>query len=187
MLTCSVCAAQKPEEEFHRDSRSPGGRRKQCKPCRSEYMRDRYARDGDKIKAKLDAYRAANPEVIRATDSARYYRDRDKRIELATEHRHIRRDRIEGGQPDKGITATALRRRDGDRCHYCGREMTFERSKGRKYRPNRATVEHLLPISRGGRHIWTNVVLACWECNLQKHAKTVTEWDSLKQQMAATA
>ena len=30
------------------------------------------------------------------------------------------------------------------------------------------TVEHILPVSRGGRHEWTNVVTACRSCNTRK-------------------
>ena len=48
--------------------------------------------------------------------------------------------------------------RDSFRCQYCGLE---ERSED-------LTFDHLVPRSRGGRTVWTNVVTACQGCNLKK-------------------
>ncbi len=53
-------------------------------------------------------------------------------------------------------------RRDGFRCQYCsGREQL--------------TVDHVMPKSRGGRHIWTNLVAACTRCNNKKGNRTPEE------------
>ena len=48
--------------------------------------------------------------------------------------------------------------RDRFRCQYCGVE---ERSED-------LTFDHVVPRSRGGRTMWTNVVTACQNCNLRK-------------------
>ena len=32
-------------------------------------------------------------------------------------------------------------------------------------------IDHYVPLSRGGLHTITNLVVACSECNLKKHAK----------------
>lgn len=37
------------------------------------------------------------------------------------------------------------------------------------------TVDHVKPRSRGGKHIWTNVVIACRKCNFKKGDKTLKE------------
>ncbi|WP_454333456.1 HNH endonuclease [Streptomyces glaucescens] len=37
-------------------------------------------------------------------------------------------------------------------------------------------LDHVQPISRGGRDILSNVVPACADCNLSKGALTLTEW-----------
>lgn len=55
----------------------------------------------------------------------------------------------------------ALHRRDGGLCAYCG---------GRG-----ATVDHILPQSRGGRSTWENTVLACGPCNNRKRDRTPEE------------
>lgn len=51
--------------------------------------------------------------------------------------------------------------RDGHRCQYCGK----------KFPASRLTVDHIIPRSRGGRSIWTNVVTACMDCNTRKGGK----------------
>ena len=51
-----------------------------------------------------------------------------------------------------------LFRRDRHTCAYCGGEFNFLR----------LTRDHLLPVSRGGRDVWMNVVAACRRCNQRK-------------------
>ena len=44
--------------------------------------------------------------------------------------------------------------RDGHRCQYCGARAD--------------SIDHIIPRSRGGEHIWENVVAACRRCNAEK-------------------
>lgn len=55
--------------------------------------------------------------------------------------------------------------RDRYICAYCG-----DRFSG-----NVLTREHIVPVSRGGRDIWMNVVTACRPCNQQKSGRTPEE------------
>ncbi len=48
--------------------------------------------------------------------------------------------------------------RDRFRCQYCAVE----------HRSEDLTFDHVVPRSRGGRTLWTNVVTACQTCNLRK-------------------
>ncbi len=60
------------------------------------------------------------------------------------------------------VTNTFLFARDGYRCQYCGRwswELRHRES---------LTRDHVIPISRGGLNVWTNVVTACSGCNTRK-------------------
>jgi hypothetical protein len=58
-----------------------------------------------------------------------------------------------------------LFRRDNHLCLYCGQ----------KFKPSQLTRDHILPRSRGGRDIWTNVATACNRCNCHKAARTPEE------------
>lgn len=67
------------------------------------------------------------------------------------------------------VTNTFLFARDGYRCQYCGR-ASYE------LRPRESlTRDHVIPISRGGLNVWTNVVTACSPCNTRKADHLLTE------------
>jgi len=48
--------------------------------------------------------------------------------------------------------------RDNYRCQYCGERFT----------PNLLTLDHVKPLSQGGKTQWDNVVTACKTCNIKK-------------------
>ena len=58
-----------------------------------------------------------------------------------------------------------LFRRDNHRCLYCGQQF----SRGE------LTRDHIIPVSRGGRNKWENVVSACRRCNWTKDNRTPEE------------
>jgi len=68
------------------------------------------------------------------------------------------RHRIPLGHAHVGLTKHRLFARDRQVCAYCGDHFA----------ESDLTVEHILPVSRGGRHEWTNVVTACRSCNTRK-------------------
>jgi 5-methylcytosine-specific restriction endonuclease McrA len=55
--------------------------------------------------------------------------------------------------------------RDHHRCQYCGRTPPREE----------LTIDHVVPLSRGGRTTWDNVVLACVRCNSKKGSRLPEE------------
>jgi 5-methylcytosine-specific restriction endonuclease McrA len=48
--------------------------------------------------------------------------------------------------------------RDRNRCQYCGR----------RFRTRELNLDHVTPLSRGGRSTWENVVCCCLRCNMIK-------------------
>lgn len=176
LRVCKGCAEPKPFTEFHKDKNAPDGYRAQCKPCRNAFMKDYYTANEEERRVAVQTYRDANRDKVRATDMLRYENHKDKRIALASEHSSVRRARMLSRDYDTDITFAALRERDGDNCCYCSTPMTYERNPRGQRNPTKATIEHVLPISRGGTHTWDNVKLACWQCNIVKNARTVDEW-----------
>lgn len=64
------------------------------------------------------------------------------------------------------VRRTALSRRavfarDEHRCQYCGGAAD--------------SIDHVMPRSRGGMHVWENVAAACRRCNLEKRDRTPDE------------
>lgn len=173
---CTKCKTPKPDGDFHRDKGGTNGRRAACAACEIDEQKQRYEKDSERIKLRQREYRKQNLHIVRAQEKAAYKRNRDKKIELAVKHSHVRRARISKVETDKGLTRLALRKRDGDRCHYCYRVMDFSRAVGRKYHDLHATIEHLIPISQGGSHTFDNCVLACRSCNLTKNANDIEDF-----------
>lgn len=64
-------------------------------------------------------------------------------------------------QGGKSLFKQELRARDGDACCYCGVVLAFKDRSSRRY----ATIEHLVPLSRGGSSELSNLALACKACN----------------------
>ena len=64
--------------------------------------------------------------------------------------------------PTPALTNASLFARDAHLCLYCGE------------RPSRQhlTRDHVLPVSKGGRDVWENVVSACFHCNSRKSDRT---------------
>jgi len=60
-----------------------------------------------------------------------------------------------GGATRIRFTKNNLIFRDNSRCQYCG-----ERFLGKEL-----TLDHVIPKSMGGKKVWTNIVLACQDCN----------------------
>lgn len=172
---CTACGEFKESTEFDRDATCADGLRSHCKPCRSERMKAWYAANRERQAARQRGRRAADPEGAREQDRLRYQRNYDERVARAKESAHVRRARLAGAPRDRGITIEKLRNRDGDLCCYCRIQMTFEPAR-RKFIPTKATLEHVAPLSRGGSHTWTNVALACWQCNTRKNKSTPDEW-----------
>ena len=62
---------------------------------------------------------------------------------------------------DVPLTRRAVLDRDAHACVYCGLRAD--------------TIDHVRPRSRGGQHVWTNVVAACARCNHRKGDRLLTE------------
>lgn len=64
-----------------------------------------------------------------------------------------------------GLSRERLFLRDRSVCAYCG--QMFDEF--------HLTIEHIIPVSRGGKHAWMNVVTACRGCNHRKGNRTPEE------------
>lgn len=58
--------------------------------------------------------------------------------------------------------------RDQHTCGYCGRV----------HRSEKLSRDHIIPVSKGGPNIWTNVITACKVCNHEKGDRSVQEWNA---------
>ena len=95
----------------------------------------------------------------------------------AASEEHIQREK--GKARDLRRSQWWKNRRATGVCHYCGR--TFA--------PQELTMDHVVPLARGGRTTRGNVVPCCKECNSQKQSLIPVEWEEylerLRQQSAS--
>jgi 5-methylcytosine-specific restriction enzyme A len=85
---------------------------------------------------------------------------------IAAPEEHIRRERAKARE----LRASQWwkQKRGAGRCHYCGK----------KFPASALTMDHIVPIVRGGKSTKGNVVPACKECNNKK--KYGLAWESRK-------
>lgn len=86
-----------------------------------------------------------------------------KAFRVPVTEEEIRRER----QKARGLRSSQWwkRKRSKGICYYCGR----------KFPPKELTMDHLIPIVRGGRSTKGNVVPACKECNAKKKYRLLME------------
>ena len=53
------------------------------------------------------------------------------------------------------------------KCHYCTKQFP----------PKELTMDHILPLARGGQSTKGNIVPACKECNTKKKSMLPLEWE----------
>ena len=58
-------------------------------------------------------------------------------------------------------------RRDNFKCIYCGTGGSQK---------NFLTVDHVLPLSKGGTNVQTNIACCCRECNAKKNSMLLTNF-----------
>lgn len=62
------------------------------------------------------------------------------------------------------------------RCYYCGREFP----------ENELTIDHIVPLIRGGKSTKNNMVPACKECNNKKKYLLPIEWSQYLQNLKSS-
>ena len=177
-----------------------------CRPfVRKEHAAQWQKENADHLREYNTGWRHANPEKVKACDarkragreSAANERSRlwrlanpgsgwlylkkhpDKRRVYAATYRGKHWDAIQAGNEKHRALKTANTPKEelltasqwraiveeyGHKCVYCGREL------------DKPTMDHVVPLSRGGRHTKDNVVPACQSCNSSKNGRLLSEW-----------
>ena len=107
-------------------------------------------------------YRAYNKERIR--DYGKMYRATEQGKTVKRNSDHKRRTLTKNGdvtvQQLKELYLTAKN------CYWCNTKLN----------KNNTHLDHLMPLSKGGEHTLSNLVISCRKCNLSKNAKDPIEF-----------
>lgn len=161
-----------------------------CPTCRAEQAVQKHAEYEQKLDEKRQQREAARewresvPQVCKECGEP-FYSDRDgfyccdacrkraaNRRKPRTRRRgkgfnaHKRRMRIKVTPAtfDRTVTLGAVYKKYHGRCCNCGCETV----RSKKYRPDRATLDHVIALNNNGTHTWDNVQLLCTACNSEK-------------------
>lgn len=159
---------------------SDGGCRVICRPCASAYWMHRYRtnakyREAANRRAKRNAkpYTPVGKTVPCMVCGSSFKRANGRRNtcsndcrDEAKRERYRRKNRRRRLKSAPGTyTLHELAERDSRRCHICGRTVDMLRSGMHDRGP---TVDHLVPLSDGGRDELANVALAHRGCNVRR-------------------
>ena len=188
--TCIKCYETKPLSEFYKDNSTKDGHRNDCTVCRKAFMKAylktekgksalakaqakykqsdkgkaaeaRYAKT-DKSKARLAKYAKSDKGKARL---ARYAKsDKGKAARKARNHRRRAKMKNNGGT----LTAQQIQELQSTpdkECFWCETECN-----------ENYHLDHIVPISKGGRNSLCNIAISCQPCNNKKGSKDLTEW-----------
>jgi 5-methylcytosine-specific restriction endonuclease McrA len=186
--TCSSCKQIKDLDLFKAEKRSASGKASICSACHNQKMAD---------------YRKDNLEIVKASQKRTYDKNRDKRIANSQNwaaNNPIRRKQIEAKyrannrkETQARSEAWRLQNINKPREYKLRRRVRLENNgqflilpkeikkiysspcfycQGRQ----RIEADHLIPVSKGGRHSIGNLVPACRWCNASKGNRLLSEW-----------
>jgi 5-methylcytosine-specific restriction endonuclease McrA len=177
MKVCKDCQVNKPLSDYHKNKNTKDGVTIVCKPCATERSRKWQASNPERVRAVGRKNYAKNLEQSRAKRRKRvnlWYqnhkeeerkRNRDYAISnpeakrLSEQRRRIRKI----GNGEFLILPKETNKLLTGNCFGCGSKENI-------------TLDHIIPISRGGQHSVGNLQPLCKSCNSSKNAKTIMEW-----------
>lgn len=180
-MRCSACGVEKERDEFTTGLRKDGSA-SMCKPCMREYAKKWRAEHKESELARYERYRKENAEKVRAAARERMRKKRaENAAQVAEYERQYRKDNPEkvaqwhakkraaryGAKAGDTVTAKEwrdIKRRYSNHCVYCLKPFA------------RLQMDHVVALSKGGRHIAYNIVPACAPCNNSKHANDAVDW-----------
>lgn len=174
MKNCKKCGEDKPLTSFSRDKSKSDGLQSYCKSCINGYNRDYYQKNRIDILIYQASYAADNPEVGRR--SAEVWRNK---------HPELYIKRIEAWRKDNPEMVRGQHNRRRARKQNCETPLTNSEWMeiledfnylcfwcGALYEEQ----DHLIPLSKGGKHSKENVVPSCITCNRKKATKDPLEF-----------
>lgn len=165
MKTCRVCGEEKPLSEYTKSKGNRDGHVTICKPCdrakAAAYRESHPTQWGEWYAVNRERYLATprhrTPAQRAAAKRSQRERNRDRWREKRRSEKHAREAKLRGVERET-VLLSVLIERDGARCQICGRTQGADEW----------TVDHVLPVSRGGAHTYVNCRLAHRSCNTRR-------------------
>lgn len=154
---------------WNKDARLRAGGSWRCAARDREWRSQWREREGvrERLRANDRRWQLAHPEKVRAKLRRRYARNPAPALDAARLRRAAKR-----ATTVELIVAREVFERDHWICQLCGEPVD-----GDLGYPNAmsASLDHRIPLAKGGTHVWENVQLAHLVCNRSKGATLVSE------------
>lgn len=193
--TCEVCRrnAKEAEQKAKREKREQQAKANReakeaehlrrlnaphiCKRCGKTYTIADYMKS---VGTRYERNSGYCSRVCR--DQAKAENDRRNRKKYRSEgkrHRckHYTRAKELGLPAEEGITLEKLIARDGTTCAICGLQTFYGGDCRSELYPS---IDHIIPLAKGGGHTWSNVQVAHRLCNSNKRDLIGTEWNNTR-------
>lgn len=162
MKHCKKCETDKPLDDFYDHPRGKFGKQAHCIDCTNEYKRAWREENAERLLVLDLAYRrkydAEHKEAVAATKLAWARANPDKRVAAQNK----RRSRIlSSTEHYTSEEWQELCKKYGNACLACGRV------------DRQLSVDHVIPLSKGGSNAIDNIQPLCRPCNSSKNAKII--------------
>lgn len=177
--TCNVCQTIKPLDNYGKRASTKDGLSATCKDCLNARHRARRLIKRDQILAIERRYKAKvrdEPwlkQKTRERNQRLYYADVEASRAYYRDLRAKNKDSVAAANRKQrakrknaevfAVSKKELNRIYASPCVFCGATENI-------------TLDHVIPLSRGGRHSVGNLQALCFSCNHRKHAKFMMEW-----------
>lgn len=158
MKTCSKCKQLKALDLFGISSASKDGKHNRCKECCNKHAVEYRNKNPEKVKESKRQYREANLEKVKEYQKQYCSSNPEKYKNYCSKRRSNK-----AANGVFKVTEKELKKLYSSSCIYCGSLNSIE-------------ADHVIPISKGGRHSIGNLVPACRSCNASKKNKFLVEW-----------
>lgn len=203
MPICTRCndGQEKPLSDFRRNKHNKTGYTSVCKDCLAkddaarhariradpvllaayrQYQRERYARDPQKQRQAEARYKAKDPEVFAQKHSQRKkrYRATHKQQEKKQQQLYLK------AHPEKHAAQQSKRRafkKNAPVVENVDYALIIKRDRGicqicfKRVKRSERSIDHIVPLSKGGEHSYRNLVLAHISCNSSKGNRIVPQ------------
>lgn len=136
-----------------------------CKVCGKEYTIRDYMKSIGTRYERNSGYCSAECKREFQRNNSNTKRRQGNRVR----DKNTRRARMYGCKFEKGITLKKLIERDGLRCAICGEMCDWnDHSWNKNCGPLYPSMDHIIPMCKGGGHTWDNVQVVHMICNDRK-------------------
>lgn len=172
-MICKKCREDLPISMFYKDKSKPSGFKPRCKSCdklsvnierRRKYEAEYWSDPGRKEKKREQVRKSMLKNKDHNKEVRSKYLKTDAGLNTQRKSDQVVRCKKAGVYIEHVDPLTIYKDQDGV-CYICNGKFTFKNME----------MDHVIPISKGGKHEKSNIKLCCGTCNRKKGSKSLKE------------